>query len=188
MHFKHLDIKGVYEILLEPSIDSRGFFMRTFDEKVFKSHGLVSKWIQESHSLSTKKWTVRGIHFQHSPYTETKLIRVIQGKILFTIIDLRQGSPTLGKWIQVIVSSEKKNQIYIPRGCAPGMCTLTKNCQILYKMDNFFSPDHYDNIKWDDPTLGINWPVKTPSDISQRDSQAQSFNEFIKKYDGLKSL
>ena len=186
MVIKEQKIKGVFEIQLQPNIDSRGFFMRTYDKKIFEKSGLITNWIQESHSLSKKKWTVRGIHFQHSPYLETKLIRVIQGKILFTIIDLRLNSETFGKWIQIQVSAKKQNMIYIPKGCAPCMCTLTNNCQILYKMDRYFTPGSYDNIKWDDPDLAINWPIKNPSDVSERDSNAQSFREFIKKYQGLK--
>lgn len=186
MIIKELKIKGVFEIKLEPNIDSRGFFMRTYDQNLFKKFGLNRKWVQESQSLSVKKWTVRGIHFQHFPFTEAKLIRVIQGKILFTIVDLRKKSQSFGKWIQIVVFAKKNNMIYIPRGCAPCMCTLTSNCQILYKMDNYFSPDHYDNIKWDDPDLAIKWPIKIPADISQRDANAQSFQEFVKKYGGLK--
>ena len=179
-------IKGVFEIKLQPNIDSRGFFVRTYDEKIFKKFGINRKWVQESHSLSKKKWTVRGIHFQHPPYNETKLIRVIKGKILFAIVDLRLNSDTFSHWIQITVSAEKKNMIYIPKGCAPCMCTLTGNCEILYKMDEYFTPEKYDNIKWDDPDLGIKWPVKIPADISERDANAQSFKEFIRKYQGLK--
>lgn len=186
MIIKELNIKGVFEIKLEPNTDSRGFFMRTYDEKNFKQYGLNTKWVQESHSKNLKKWTVRGIHFQHPPYTETKLIRVLQGKILFAIIDLRTGSETFGKWIQIVVSAEKKNMIYIPKGCAPGMCTLTANSQIIYKMDQFFTPKSYDSIKWDDPDLAIDWPTKNPADISERDANAQSFKQFVKKYGGLK--
>lgn len=186
MTIKELTIKGVFEIQLDPNIDFRGFFMRTYDEKIFAKFGLNRKWVQESHSFSKKKWTVRGIHFQHPPYIETKLIRVIEGKILFTIIDLRPNSKTFGKWVQIVVSADKKNVIYIPKGCAPCMCTLTRNCQILYKMDQFFTPESYDNIKWDDPDLAIDWPTKNPTDISQKDANAQSFKEFVKKYGGLK--
>lgn len=186
MIIKEQKIKGVFEIQLQPNKDSRGFFMRTYDEKIFEKFGINRKWVQESHSLSKKKWTVRGIHFQHPPYAETKLIRVTQGRILFAIIDLRPDSQTFGKWVQVIVSAEKKNMIYISKGCAPCMCTLTDNCQILYKMDEYFTPESYDNIKWDDPDLAIDWPTKTPSDVSERDTKAQSFRKFVKKYGGLK--
>lgn len=186
MIIKKLRIKGAFEINLQPDTDSRGFFMRTYDEKIFEKFGLNVRWVQESHSLSKKKWIVRGIHFQHPPYIEAKLIRVIQGRILFTIIDLRTNSKSFGKWVQIVVSARKKNMIYIPRGCAPCMCTLTNNSHILYKMDNYFSSEHYDNIKWNDPDLAIKWPIKVPADISERDVKAQSFKEFVKKYGGLK--
>lgn len=186
MIVKELKIKGVFEIKLAPNVDSRGFFMRTYDERIFKKFRLNIKWVQESHSLSKKRLTVRGIHFQHPPFVETKLIRAIEGKVLFAIVDLRLNSKTFGKWVQIVVSSQKKNMIYIPKGCAPCMCTLTENSQILYKMDQFFTPESYDNIKWDDPDLAIKWPIKTPADISERDVNAQSFEEFVKKYGGLK--
>lgn len=186
MTVKELKVKGAFEIQLKPNIDSRGFFMRTYDEKIFQQCNLNTKWVQESHSKSLKKWTIRGIHFQHPPYSEIKLIRVTAGEILFTIVDLRIGSKTFGKWTQVIVSAKKKNMVYLPKGCAPCMCTLTSNSQIIYKMDEFFTPESYDNIKWNDPDLAIKWPIKIPSDISQRDSNAQSLKEFVKKYGGLK--
>ncbi len=186
MIIKALRIKGAFEIQLKPNTDSRGFFMRTYDDKMFENFGINQKWVQESHSYSKKKWTIRGVHFQHPPNCETKLIRVIEGRILFAIVDLRLDSKTFGKWIQIVVSERKKNMIYIPKGCAPCMCTLTENCQILYKMDQFFTPESYDNIRWDDPDLAIKWPVKIPADISERDANAQSFKEFIKKYGGLK--
>jgi dTDP-4-dehydrorhamnose 3,5-epimerase len=185
MKFKELSIKGVHEITLEPFRDHRGFFMRTYDGEIFKKTGLQNKWIQESHSFSRKKFTVRGFHFQNSPFEETKLIRVPQGKVLFTVLDLRKDSSTLGKWTQLEVSAAKNNMIYIPRGCAPCMCTLTNNCHLLYKMDTPFNPESYDNILWNDPELGISWPVKTPADISDKDSKAQTFKEFMSKYKGL---
>lgn len=184
MTIKQLKIKGVFEIKLDSITDSRGFFMRTYDNKIFKKFGIDRKWVQESHSLSITKGTIRGIHFQHSPFTETKLIRVIQGRIVFSVVDLRSNSQTFGRWIQLVVSAKKKNMLYIPKGCAPCMCTLTNNCQIIYKMDNYFSPEHYDNIKWNDPDLAIKWPIKIPTDISERDANAQGFKEFVKKYKG----
>lgn len=187
MKFKELNIRGVYEITLEPFKDHRGFFMRTYDGDIFKERGLQNNWIQESHSFSKKKWTVRGFHFQHTPYEETKLIRVPQGKVLFTVLDLRKNSATFGKWDQLVVSDKLDNMIYIPKGCAPCMCTLTNNCHLLYKMDTTFVPEKYDNILWDDPDLNIPWPTENPSDISDKDSAAQTFNQFRKKYSGLRS-
>lgn len=186
MLIKESAIKGVFEIILEPINDSRGFFVRTYDNKIFRKFGLDKKWVQENHSFSKKRWTIRGIHFQYPPFAEAKLIRVIQGKVLFTVVDLRYKSPTFGKWLQMIISSRKKNIIFIPRGCAACTCTLTDNCQVLYKMDNYYAPKYYDNIKWNDPDLNIKWPIKKPVDISEKDAKAQSLKDFIKKNGGLK--
>lgn len=179
-------IKGVFEIKLQPTVDARGFFIRTYDEKIFAKFGLNMKWVQESHSLSKKKGTIRGFHFQHPPFVESKLIRVLQGKILFTILDLRSKSKTFGQWVQIVVSEQKKNSLFIPKGCGSCMCTLNDNSHVLYKMDEYFAPDYYDNIKWNDPDLKIDWPIKVPTEISDRDSKAQSFKQFVKEYGGLK--
>lgn len=186
MIIKKQTIEGVFEIKLEPHIDQRGFFMRTYDEDFFKKNELDRKWVQESHSYSKKKGIIRGFHFQYPPFDETKLIRVIEGRIMFIIIDLRYKSKTFGDWIQLIVSSQKKNTLYIPRGCALGMCTLSNNCHLLYKMDNYFSPKHSGVIRWDDPDLKVKWPVKIPSEISDKDANAQNFKEFIKLHKWLK--
>lgn len=186
MIIKESRIKKVFEITLEPITDNRGFFIRTYDNKIFQKFGIDRKWVQENHSFSKKRWTIRGIHFQYPPFSEAKLIRVIQGRILLTVVDLRYKSPTFGKWEQIVISSQKKNMVFIPQGCAVCMCTLTNNCHMLYKMDNYFAPDYYDNIKWDDPDLGIKWPISVPTDISERDAKAQSFKEFVKKNGGLK--
>jgi len=185
MIFKEKEIKGVFEIQQEPHRDARGFFSRTYDDNLFKEYGIDRKWVQENHSLSQKKGTLRGIHFQYTPDTETKLLRVITGEIFFAVIDLRKNSETLGKWISVIVSSEKLNMLYIPRGCAPGMCTLTDNCNLAYKVDNYYASNNEDVIKWNDPDLNIKWPITEPEVISERDSKGNSFQDFVKKNGGL---
>ena len=179
------EIKGVYEIQLEPKEDDRGFFMRSYDDKIFKKHGIDRKWVHENHSLSLQKGTIRGIHFQYPPDCETKLLRVITGDIFFAIVDLRKNSETFGKWTSVVVSAKKKNMLYVPRGCAPGMCTLTVNCNLVYKVDNYYAANNEDVIKWNDPDIGIKWPIKEPNVISERDSKGQSFKDFVEKHDGL---
>lgn len=186
MKIKERVIKGVFEIALEPIKDNRGFFVRTYDKKIFQKFKLADSWVQESHSFSKKRGTIRGFHFQYPPFTETKLVRVIQGKILFVILDLRYQSETFGKWIQIVISAKKMNMLYIPKGCAACICTLTNNCHLLYKIDNYYSRENSDNIKWNDPDLAIEWPVINPANISERDANAQGFKEFVKKYGGLK--
>ena len=130
---------------------------------------------------------MRGIHFQYPPFAENKLIRVIQGKVLFTLVDLRLGSKTFGQWIQITVSAKKKNMIYVAQGIGNCMCALTNNCQILYKIDNYYSPENSDIIKWNDPDLAIKFPIKIPTEISERDNSAQSFKEFVEKHKGINS-
>jgi len=184
MLIKEKKLKGIFEINLKPHEDQRGFFMRTYDDEIFRNHGLHKNWVQESHSYSRKKEILRGLHFQFPQYAETKLIRAVIGKIFIVVLDLRKGSPTFGKWDSMIISEANKKMLYIPRGFALGMCTLTDNCTLLYKIDNYYAPESQGTIKWDDQNLRIKWPVKNPI-ISERDSKAMSIKEFVEKHGGL---
>ncbi len=184
MIIKKRKIKGIFEINLVPHKDYRGFFMRTYDEKMFRNHGLHESWVQESHSYSKKKDILRGLHFQFPPYTETKLVRTVTGEIFIVVVDLRKGSSTFGKWESMIISGNNNKMIYISRGFAMGMCSLTDNCTILYKIDNYYVPESQGAIQWNDTDIGINWPIKNPI-ISDRDLKATSFKEFVNKYGGL---
>ena len=184
MLVKDKKFDGVFEIQLEPKEDKRGFFMRTYDDKIFKEYGIRRTWVQENHSLSVEKGVIRGMHFQFPPYSETKLVRVISGELYDVFIDLRKGSLTFGQWDSITLSADNKKAIYIPRGFAHGNCSLTDNVQIVYKVDNYYVPNSEGTIKWDDPDIGIDWPVDNPI-ISKKDSQAKSFREFIETYGGL---
>lgn len=159
--------------------------MRTYDDNIFHQYGIDRTWVQENHSFSAQKGTIRGIHFQYPPNCETKVLRAIAGEIFFAVVDLRKHSTTFGKWVSVIISEEKKNMLYLPRGCAPGMCTLTDNCHIVYKVDNYYTPGNEAVIKWDDPDLGIQWPIKRPAVISNRDLQGQPFQKFVETQGGI---
>ena len=184
MIVKERKFKWVFVIQLESREDKRGFFMRIYDDKIFKKHGMHRNWVQENHSLSVEKDVIRGMHFQFPPHTETKLVRAISGEIYDVFIDLRKGSPTFGQWDSITLSADNKKMIYIPRGFAHGFCTLTKNCEVVYKVDNYYAPDSEGSIRWNDPDLGIDWPVNNPS-LSEKDSKAKSFREFIETYGGL---
>ena len=184
MIIKERKFKGVFEIQLDPYEDERGFFMRVYDDTIFEKYKIHKKWVQENHSLSVEKGVIRGMHFQLPPHSEAKLIRVINGKIYDVFIDLRKGSPTFGQWDSINLSADNKKMIYIPRGLAHGFCTLTENCEILYKMDNYYAPNSEGNIKWNDSDVGINWPVNNPI-ISKKDLKAKSFREFIDRYGGV---
>jgi dTDP-4-dehydrorhamnose 3,5-epimerase len=181
---KSVKFDSIYEIHLELREDERGFFMRVYDDTLFKKFGLQTNWVQESHSLSTRKGIVRGLHFQFPPHTETKLIRAVRGEVYDVFVDLRKNSPTLGQWGSIKLSAKDNNMIYISRGFAHGFCTLTDNCELIYKMDNYYEASSADVIKWNDPDLGINWPVTSPI-LSEKDSNAKSFKEFIDSCGGL---
>jgi dTDP-4-dehydrorhamnose 3,5-epimerase len=186
MKFEEKKIRGVYEITLCPNEDERGFFMRVYDKKIFREMGIDAEWVQRSQSFNKSKGTVRGMHFQYPPDTECKLLRAVTGEAFLAIIDLRKGSETFGKWVSMILSEEKKNIAFVPRGCANGICTLTDNCNLLYDMSNYFNPDNQDVIKWNDSEIGIKWPVKNPSVISERDSKGKSLAWFKKNHGGIK--
>ena len=182
MEFIPKKLKGVYEIQLSPKEDNRGFFMRTYDDNIFKEANLPQNWVQENHSLSIKKGTIRGLHFQFPPNTETKFVRLVSGRLLDVYVDLRKDSPTFGQWGSTELSAEKKNALIIPKGFAHGICTLTDNCEMLYKVDAHYAPNNEYNIIWNDPEIGIEWPISYPTEISERDKNATSFNEFKTKF------
>lgn len=178
-------LKGVFEIQLEAKEDYRGFFMRTYDQKVFKKNHLDKDWVQEYQNFSTKKCTIRGLHFQLPPNTETKLVRAVRGKTLDVFVDLRKNSSTFGKWGSIILSAENKKMIYIPKGFAHGLYSMTNNTEVICKIDTHYAPESEYQIKWDDPDLNITWPNNISPIISEKDLNAHSFKDFIKKYQGI---
>jgi dTDP-4-dehydrorhamnose 3,5-epimerase len=176
---------GIFVIWLKSHKDKRGIFIRVYDDKIFKKYEMHKKWVQESHAFSAEKNTIRGLHFQFPPYTETKLVRVVGGESFEVFVDLRRESPTFGQWGSVILSSENKKMLYVPRGFALGMCALTDNVTVLYKIDNYYVPKSVGRIRWDDSELNIKWPIDGKPIISKKDQKATTFREFVKKYGGL---
>lgn len=150
--------------LLEPVAheDHRGFFMESYNEKVMKDLGLSFEFIQDNHSLSKEAGVLRGLHYQLNPRAQTKLVRVLTGAIYDVIVDLRDSSPTFGRWVGVIISEHNKRQLLVPKGFAHGYCTLVPNTQVFYKVDEYYSPEHDRGILWSDPELNIDWPVREP--------------------------
>ena len=185
MNFQELSINGVFLIDLNPIEDSRGFFMRTYDQTFFESRELNTNWVHENHSTSINKGTVRGFHFQFPPHSETKLVRVVSGAVLDVFLDIRKGSPTFGKWDCSTLSSENKKCLYLPKGIAHGMCTLEKNTTMVYKVDQKYEPKSEGQIKWDDSKLNVEWPQYDEFTISEKDQNAMSFPDFLEKFGGL---
>lgn len=158
--------------------DGRGFFSETYHKKRLAELGIEAEFVQDNHAFSARANTVRGLHFQIPPYDQAKLIRVIQGAILDVAVDIRQGSPYYGRHVSAVISESRWNQIFIPAGFAHGLVTLEENTAVLYKVSNYYSPEHDMGLLWNDPNLGIDWPV-TPDEaiLSDKDRQQPKFQD-----------
>jgi len=165
-------------LLIEPEIfgDDRGFFFESFNQNKFEE-AIKQKinFVQDNHSKSVKG-VLRGLHYQLSPKAQGKLVRVIQGEVFDVAVDLRQSSPTFGKWVGEIISADNKKQMWIPEGFAHGFLTLSDTAEFLYKTTDFYSKEHEQAIIWNDETIGIEWPMKEVS-LSSKDNTAVSFKE-----------
>ncbi len=158
--------------LLEPIIhgDNRGFFMESYNEQVMNELGINYRFIQDNHSLSVESGVLRGLHYQLNPKAQTKIIHVIAGAIYDVIVDVRKDSETFGQWMGFILSEDNKRQLLVPQGFAHGFCTLVANTQVVYKVDQYYSPEHDRGILWNDPELGIDWPISDPI-LSEKDKK-----------------
>ncbi|HFZ8448558.1 TPA: dTDP-4-dehydrorhamnose 3,5-epimerase, partial [Salmonella enterica subsp. enterica serovar Aberdeen] len=148
-------------LIFEPKVfsDERGFFMESFNQKVFEEAvGRKIEFVQDNHSKSTKG-VLRGLHYQVEPYAQGKLVRCIAGEVFDVAVDIRKDSETFGKWVGVNISSENKRQLWIPEGFAHGFLVLSDSADFLYKTSNYYSPIHERGIVWNDPTININWPI-----------------------------
>lgn len=169
---KVIDLKLDGASIIEPVVhgDSRGFFMESYNEQVFKQNGIHQNFIQDNHSLSAETGVLRGLHYQLNPKAQTKLVRVLSGAIYDVIVDIRKNSQTFGQWVGVILSEDNKRQLLVPKGFAHGFCTLVPNTQVLYKVDEYYSPENDRGILWSDPSLGIDWPTTSPI-LSDKDKR-----------------
>ena len=168
MIFRETKLKGVFIIELERIEDERGFFARTFCRKEFEAHGLNPNLVQCSVSFNKKKGTLRGMHYQVAPHQEAKLVRCTMGAIYDVLLDLRPGSPTFKQWVSVELTDENQLIVYIPEGLAHGFQTLRDNTEVSYQVTEFYHPHCATGVRWDDPTLAIQWPLAEPI-ISERD-------------------
>jgi dTDP-4-dehydrorhamnose 3,5-epimerase len=173
--FKRLEIPDV--VLIEPAVfeDDRGFFMETYRQKEFEKICIAQVFVQDNHSRS-KKGVLRGLHYQKEPVAQGKLVRCIRGVIFDVAVDLRQGSPTFGKWIGTTLSEENRHILWIPRGFAHGYVALEDNTEVFYKTDNLYSVQHERGIIWNDPEINIRWPVSSPI-VSQKDTTYPKLRE-----------
>lgn len=173
MEVRSLDLNGVYEIIPRKFGDDRGFFSETYNAKIFAEAGIDLTFVQDNHSYSAAKGVVRGLHYQLPPFAQDKLVRVTRGAILDVAVDIRKSSPTFGKWVALEVSAEKWNQILVPKGFAHGFMTLVENTEVIYKVTDYYSPEHDRSIRFDDPAIGIDWPIASSGvQLSDKDSKA----------------
>jgi len=167
--FKKLHIPGL--ILVSPSSfgDTRGFFMETYKKSAFAANGITDDFVQDNFSHSVGG-VVRGLHYQKSPRAQAKLVSVISGEIFDVAVDIRPGSPTFGQWAGVSLSAANKNMLYIPAGFAHGFCVVSEEVDFTYKVSAEYAPDLDRGILWNDPDIGISWPVSAPI-LSDKDRQ-----------------
>ncbi|MBF1685658.1 MAG: dTDP-4-dehydrorhamnose 3,5-epimerase [Selenomonas sp.] len=160
-------------VIIEPQVfgDARGWFMESWSAKKMEDAGIYVAFVQDNHSFSAQKGTLRGLHYQLNPMAQAKLLRASRGAIFDVAVDIRRGSPTYAQWVGVELSAENYRQLFIPRGFAHGFITLTDNVEVQYKADNLYAPDCDGNIRWDDPAIGVAWPL-TPTVLSEKDANA----------------
>ena len=156
-------LKDVF--ILEPAVfgDNRGWFMESWSKREMERLGLFYDFIQDNHSFSTVKGTIRGLHFQNGEFSQAKLVRCARGAVLDVAVDLRRSSPTYMKWTGVVLSAENHREFLIPRGFAHGFLTLTDEVDFLYRADNFYNKESEGSIRWNDPTIGVDWGIECSS-------------------------
>jgi len=171
--FEQLAIPEV--LLIKPVIhrDNRGFFSETWNRQTLADNGFDQDFVQDNHSLSVEKGVVRGLHFQVPPVPQGKLVRVVRGSIFDVAVDLRRGSPTFGQHVSAILSADNWHQLYIPVGFAHGFCTLEPNTEVVYKVTGYYSRECDKGVLWNDPAIGIEWPVAAAEAILSEKDKAQ---------------
>lgn len=157
--------------------DARGYFAETWNERAFTEHGLERPWVQDNQSLSATPGTIRGLHYQLEPHAQTKLVRVLTGRVLDVAVDIRRGSPTFGQHVAVELSADGLEQLFVPAGFAHGFCTLEPDTIVAYKVDAFYSRECERGILWNDPALGIAWPAYAGAVVSDKDATAPRLAE-----------
>lgn len=175
---KIIDTKIPDVKIIEPKVfgDHRGWFTETYSKKKLKELGIDLEFVQDNHSFSAQKGTLRGLHFQSNPKAQSKLVRCTRGKVLDVAVDIRKGSPTFKSWVAVELTQENQKQLFIPKGFAHGFLTLTKDVEVQYKVDEDYSPENDRSIRFDDKDLNVDWGIDEPV-LSEKDLLAPSFKD-----------
>ena len=166
-------------------VDNRGWFSETFHEQRLAEIGIVCRFVQDNQSLSARTGALRGLHFQRPPWAQAKLVSVLRGSILDVAVDVRAGSPTFGKHVSVELSAKNGYQLYVPVGFAHGFLTLEDNVLVMYKVSNYYAPAYDDGIRWNDPEVGVAWPLRDVV-VSEKDGRLPLLRDFVSpfSYDG----
>jgi dTDP-4-dehydrorhamnose 3,5-epimerase len=173
LEIRPLGLDGVLEIIPKRFGDTRGFFVETYNAERFSDAGIDSRFVQDNHSYSAAAGVLRGLHYQLPPRAQDKLLRVVRGRILDVVVDIRRSSNAFGKWVALEISAEKGNQILVPKGFAHGFVTLVPDTEVLYKVTDTYSPEHDRSIRFDDPAVGIEWPsISGGFQLSDKDLKA----------------
>ncbi|KOF08679.1 dTDP-4-dehydrorhamnose 3,5-epimerase [Planococcus glaciei] len=182
MNFRETTLDGV--LIIEPTLhgDHRGWFMESYSVEQFKKAGIKLNFVQDNHSFSASKGTLRGLHYQLNPKAQTKLIRCTKGAIYDVAVDIRKDSSTFGRWFGLELSAENKKQLLVPKGFAHGFMTITDDVEVQYKVDELYSPDHDRGIIWNDSEIGIKWPSDIDPVLSQKDEKAPSLKDAEKNF------
>jgi dTDP-4-dehydrorhamnose 3,5-epimerase len=176
VEFREFDIEGPLEILPTKHSDERGYFSEVLRIEPFVARAGPVGFVQDNQSLSVGPGTIRGVHFQIQPRAQGKLMRCTAGSVFDVAVDLRQDSPTYGKWISVVLDAEKLNQLWIPVGFGHAFCTLEPSSVITYRVTDYYSPEHDKGVAWDDPDIRIDWPKIADSDtLSHKDRVQPAF-------------
>jgi dTDP-4-dehydrorhamnose 3,5-epimerase len=178
MDVREFAINGLKLIIPKRFSDARGYFQETWSDRVYRNALGPLNFVQDNLSLSLKRGTLRGLHFQKPPYAQGKLVRIGRGSIFDVAVDIRKGSPTFGQHVALTLDATDGAQFWVPPGFLHGFCTLEDNTEVCYKATSYYSPAHDAGVAWDDPELGIEWPVDTASVVlSEKDQQLQRFSE-----------
>ena len=182
MQFTTCHIPGL--LVVEPKVfeDSRGYFFESFNQKLFSDHGINCQFVQDNQSKSSYG-VIRGLHFQESPHTQTKLVRVLNGSILDVAVDIRKGSPTYGQHFSIELTADNKKQLWVPAGFAHGFSVLSETAVVLYKCDQFYNKPSEGGLRFDHPDLNIDWKIPTDKAvISEKDQQLPSFKDLVTNF------
>ncbi len=175
MIFAETDLRGAYVIDLEKIEDERGFFARAWCAREFSEHGLEARIAQCNTSSNKRKGTIRGMHLQRPPHEEVKMIRCIRGALYDVIIDLREDSPTYKRWFGVELTQENRKMLYVPAGFAHGFQTMSDDTEAFYMVSEFYTPGAEAGVRWDDHVFGMEWPLGSPTEISEKDASWPDF-------------